>query len=758
MTSPSVYVSFDVLTAWSEAAKWVFEDFAGVSDIVLQSQIGDSYSNYILPMDPQDVSTIRLIVSDWPQYLHSLTASGIDNGSLLSRSMDHTTGVHSGMVGEPYQMDFASLKEPSPRDYFLNPNFVCSPIGNLACGTIFNEDYKPQLSLPTQLFKLDPAWSSCEPYLLGVYDPPKALTAAKTLKAPAYPTEAQPSLSTPAEAASKLVSPTPYATRTGNPTLIFNTKWGAASSETSTSSSSAQGSSQNNDQESGSAIGQLESEQTGASTTTSAEEFVAETPSSLLNFHASHTSDAPLPAVVSSAQPGSWNEDPTAATASASLPTHESDPTGPSAETDTESKTAQTGLGTSQPGNALSVLSAAYESYLSTETSSALPVVVTSSLPMETSTTQSAVLNLGSTSLTIIDPTPGGAITVGTSTVQPGAQVTWDQQTISYGSSGLEVVHAGSTSTYIFDPMPTPSKQLEEIQDGGETFKIGSMTVYKPESTKLPVVDGTTLSVGGSALSMEGQELSLAPSGLAVASGSKTKLLPFTTAADRPMSSGSPEVATLTIASSTITATRLAPTAVVIDESQTLQVGGPAHTADDETFLTLAPEGLILAHGDQTSTVLATSKPFPSPSHQTVITAGGQTWTAAPLSKNDGSKGISIGDTRLFQDGPALTLSGKILTAASDGRLVVHDSSMTTTVRLPALASQESVAASTTSGTGAESDAEEEMTSKVPGESEPTTTTASSTESVRGAGVSISADPSLRLCILALLLLLVYIL
>ncbi|KAI7283930.1 hypothetical protein KC345_g2667 [Hortaea werneckii] len=761
MTSPSVYVSFDVLTAWSEAAKWVFEDFAGVSDIVLQSQIGDTYSNYILPMDPHEVSTIRLIVSDWPRYLHSLTAYGIQDDALISMSLDHTTGVHSGRVGEPYKMDFAGLTEPSPKEYFLNPNLWCSPLGNPACGTIFNGEYKPQLSLPSQLYNLDPAWSSCEPYLLGVYDPPKALTAAKTLNAPAYPTEAQPSLSTPAEAASMLASPTPYATRTGKPTLLFNTMWEAASSETSPSSSSTRGSSQNNDQESGSAISQLESEQTEASTTTSAEEFVAETPSSLLNLHASHTSDAPLPAVVSSAQPGSWNEDPAAATTSASLPRHESDPRGPSAETDTDSKTAQgseTVFGMSQPGNALSVLSAAYESYLSIDSSNALPAVVTSSLSMETSTTQSTVLNFGATSLILLDPTPGGAMVVGTSTVQPGAQATFDQQTISYGPSGLEIVHAGSTSAYIFDPMFTFSTPLEEDQDGRETFTIGSMTVYKPEKTALAFVDGTTLFVGGSALSAEGQDLSLAPSGLAVASGSETKFLPFT-GADRPTSSVSSEVATLTIASSTITVTRLAPTAVVIGESQTLQVGGTAYTADDGIALTLGQEGLVVADEDRTSTVLATSKASPSPSQQAVITAGGQRWTAAPLSKNDGSQGVSIGDTTLYPDGPALTLSGKVLTAASDGRLVVQDSSMTTTVRLPALASQESASASTTSGTGAETGAKEgQSTSKVPSESEPTTTTASSTESVRGARSRISADPSLGLHIFALLLLIVYIL
>ncbi|RMY65166.1 hypothetical protein D0863_09294 [Hortaea werneckii] len=738
MTSPSVYVSFDALTAWYEAIEMVFEDFQA-HPTQLESQVGDTHSNYILPMDPQDVSTIRFIVSDWPQYLHSITAYGSQNFSLFSRSMFHMTGDYSGMVGEPYQMDFASLIKPSPKDYFLNPNFLgCAQVGDPSCGTIFEGDYKPQLSLPSQLLKLDPAWSSCVPYLLGVYDPPKALTAAKTLKAPAYPTNAQPILSTTAEAGSMLASPTPYATRPGHSTPLFNTKWGAAPSEASPSSSTAQGSTRNQYQESGSATSQLESEQTEASITTSAEEIVGDNPSLLLDLHASHTSDAPLPVVVSNKQPGSWTEDPNAATTSAPLPKHDPDPTGPSAETNAESNSRQsseTVPGTSQTGNALSVLSAAYESYLSIESSAALPVVVTSSLPMETSTTQLTVLTLASTSLTLLASTPGEAIQMGTNTVQLGEQVTLDQQTISYGTSGLEVVHEGTTSTYTFDVMPTSSTPLEEDHNGREIFTTGSVVVYQPESTELAVVDGTTLSIGGSALSMDGQELSLAPSGLAVASGSETKLLSSTDAV-RPTSSVSPEVATLTIPSSTITATRLAPTVVVIGKSHTLQVDGPAYTVDDEFALTLGPQGLIVASKDQTSTILATSKPSTPYPHQTAITAGGQTWTAAQLSHPDGSKGLSIGNTTLYQDGPALTLSGKVLTAASDGRLVVQESSMTTTVRLPALASQETTTASTTPESGAKSDAEEgQSISKLPSGSETTTATAaSSTQSVRGAG------------------------
>lgn len=598
---------------------------------------------------------------------------------------------------------------------------------------------------------------------------PKALTAATTLMNAVYPTKALPSLTTTAEAASKLESPTPHATATQNTVLPFEGKGGTASTEavvtpsrSSQSYPAAQWSSGGNAfDKAGSTASQIEYTQAEPLATRSGGAVGGDHTSFLLNLHASHTSDAPLPVVVSNAQPGSWNEDPNAATTPATLPTHDPDPTGPSAETNTDSNSRQsseTVPGTSQTGNALSVLSAAYESYLSIESSAVLPVVVTSSLPMETSTTQPTVLTLASTSLTLLASTPGEAVQMGTKTVQPGEQVTLDQQTISYGTSGLEVVHAGSTSTYAFDPMPASSIPLEEDSDGRETFMIGSTTVYKPENTGLAVVDGTTLSVGGSALSMDGQELSLAPSGLAVASGSETKLLSFTDAV-RPTSSVSPEVATLTILSSTITATRLAPTAVVIGKSHTLQVDGPAYTVDDEVALTLGPQGLIVANKDQTSTLLTPSKPSLPPSHQTVITAGGKTWTAAQVSHQEGPNGLSIGDTTLYQDGPALTLSGKVLTAASDGKLVVQDSSMTTTVRLPALASQETTTTTTPSDSGAETDAEEgQSISELPSGSETTTTAASSTQSVRGAGVSNFGDCSLGLYILSFFMILVYIL
>lgn len=171
MTSPSIYVSFDVLTAWSEAAKWVFDNFSAASDIPLQSQIGNTYSNYILPMDPEDVSTIRWVVTDWSEYIYSVTAFGKYNYDLYSYSWDDKTARHSSMVASAYPLDLARLTAPLPQEYYLNPNWDCGPNGSPACRTIFDGAYKPQLSLPSHLLRLDSAWSSCEPYLYGVYDP-----------------------------------------------------------------------------------------------------------------------------------------------------------------------------------------------------------------------------------------------------------------------------------------------------------------------------------------------------------------------------------------------------------------------------------------------------------------------------------------------------------------------------------------------------------------------------------------------------------
>lgn len=164
MTSPSVYLSLDMLTAWTEGVKWVFHNYSA-QDIPIERQIGSTYKNVVIAMDPTDVSTLRYVATDYSKYVYSVTALGIQDDDLLSKD---GTG-HA--VTATRAVEFAHLTAPSPEEYFLNPNYYCFTTSDPSCGTIFNGDYRPQLSLPSKLLNLDPAWASCLPYIGGVYDP-----------------------------------------------------------------------------------------------------------------------------------------------------------------------------------------------------------------------------------------------------------------------------------------------------------------------------------------------------------------------------------------------------------------------------------------------------------------------------------------------------------------------------------------------------------------------------------------------------------
>ncbi|KAI7310930.1 hypothetical protein KC315_g12458 [Hortaea werneckii] len=84
----------------------------------------------------------------------------------------------------------------------------CSkPVDDSFCSTIFT-DYRPVLSVPQQILSLDPAWSSCDVYWRGLYDPPKALQPAQVVMGPTTPAGNSRATSTPAVPENSLVSPT----------------------------------------------------------------------------------------------------------------------------------------------------------------------------------------------------------------------------------------------------------------------------------------------------------------------------------------------------------------------------------------------------------------------------------------------------------------------------------------------------------------------------------------------------------------------
>ncbi|KAI7162428.1 hypothetical protein KC349_g1997 [Hortaea werneckii] len=212
MTYPSVYLSLDQLTAWTEAVVFSYSTTSVATVSGYQRQIGDTYHNILISMDPADVSSLRNVPLDYSAFMSSITASGIYNRDLLSKSQTPDLS-YIGWIGTPRAMDYEHITAPSPEDYFLNPNMPPNCKWNSRndmCGTIYEGDYRPQLSLPSQLIDLDPAWKNCKPYIQGIYDPPKALQPATTLDGPEFASSLP--TTTSAKQASSVVAPTPTPT------------------------------------------------------------------------------------------------------------------------------------------------------------------------------------------------------------------------------------------------------------------------------------------------------------------------------------------------------------------------------------------------------------------------------------------------------------------------------------------------------------------------------------------------------------------
>lgn len=144
MTSPSVYVSFQSLYAADSCRR-----------------VGSEYTGSILAFDPASISTVY----GGPGFL---SADVPDGASVFN----------FGDLGPT--VDAAA--------YERQVNCVV----DTGCKTIY-PDYKPTISVPSEVRALDPAWASCYPDFRGFYDPPKALGAATTVPGPGGYTSATPS-------------------------------------------------------------------------------------------------------------------------------------------------------------------------------------------------------------------------------------------------------------------------------------------------------------------------------------------------------------------------------------------------------------------------------------------------------------------------------------------------------------------------------------------------------------------------------------
>ncbi|KAI7477724.1 hypothetical protein KC351_g8683 [Hortaea werneckii] len=167
LTSPTVYISFETAFALDECSK----------------PVGRNHTGSLIALLPDQVSSIH--------------------GALGPSSMTNATGHFAG-TWIPASFNYTNLAlTPVPLSVYLDQPSCYDSF----CSTIFT-DYRPVLSVPQQILSLDPAWSSCDVYWRGLYDPPKALQPAQVVMGPTTPAGDDQARSTSAVPENSLVSPT----------------------------------------------------------------------------------------------------------------------------------------------------------------------------------------------------------------------------------------------------------------------------------------------------------------------------------------------------------------------------------------------------------------------------------------------------------------------------------------------------------------------------------------------------------------------
>jgi hypothetical protein len=159
-TSPSVYISFQSLSAW---------------DWGCNTEIGEGISNTIIGLPPQSLSS--------------------------------AVGWHLGR--KPASYNLADLNGyVSSAAYFQMQQYDWGA----ARDTIIDELYFPTIWMPNEVLTFRPEWKNCDLSVFGINDPPIALTTVADLTSEAPKATSKPNTATPAASLSKPDAPKTIAT------------------------------------------------------------------------------------------------------------------------------------------------------------------------------------------------------------------------------------------------------------------------------------------------------------------------------------------------------------------------------------------------------------------------------------------------------------------------------------------------------------------------------------------------------------------
>ncbi|KAK3068947.1 hypothetical protein LTR53_013085 [Teratosphaeriaceae sp. CCFEE 6253] len=257
------------------------------------------------------------------------------------------------------------------------------------------------------------------------------------------------------------------------------------------------------------------------------------------------------------------------------------------------------------------------------------------------------------------DPSDPSAVVVDGQTLTQGQTSTISGTLVSVASGSI-VVGGSGTQPASTIAIPTAGSSTG---DGGlsTTLTMDGHTLTAPADSSDPsvvVVDGTSLTLGGSAATIQGVTVSLAASGL-LADGSVV-------IAATPAVLG-----TVTANSQTLTLEQVGGQTLVVDGSSTAILGSNGRATVAGVTLSVEPAGgsaFVVADGSQTVPLLAQATVAAGGDPQAVVTIGSHTLA---VTKADGlASDLVVDGTMLQPGGSALTIDGTVLSVNTAGLVI----------------------------------------------------------------------------------------
>ena len=728
MTSPSIYLSFDSLQA----------NILVTGHENQYIPVGKQYTNPpLVSINPSELSMLTKTLPgvDMASVVNQIARGGPDYLKYVSLLyLEYFDGGQNNYSAAPVYG--ANIATPDPMAYYLGggwggdggPPGCQTGFSQPECGTIFDDFYKIQLAVPSEVRNIDPAWATCALPLFGVYDPPRVLTPAA---AAAAPTVSQASSADPALPAPPIMTPfpdntgspssyKPFAAHTEDPAIgglllppPAPTSGVAAGDPPSNaphedpkpatqgiggvvasigqnlpaSGSQKSGSGQNsgNDPSFGSGSSYNADPNSGNSDPSGVDQGSdgGQDPGTDQPANAGANTGGSVASVLNgqgtsgqgNSKQGDGNSGGTGADAT--------DPGSPSAGSTNGGSLGQnanthggTSDETSNPDSTGSEIPA--QESVGQGSDPGLSGYGQTADPANQAQPQAKALGAAAPIATIggqavnLAPSFAGIIVAGT-TYRPGGSVAEIAGTpVSVGAQGLVVgTGAGAYSLAFSEPGPGDALAAPIATVGGHIFSFGA----NGDGIQ---IDGGQLSQGA-VTTVAGTQISYGPSGLVIGAGPAASTVPISNV-DGADSGGYPSLMPVaTIARQVLSADPLDPEEVMLPNGQTISAGGPAATLGGSQ-ISLGPNGkLVIADSTGSETI-----PLPTQAPAFTETASGAIFTGADGSSivaietaTDGSSEVVLeeqGSTiaTLSVGGTAVTVDGEVVSAGPGGLVINH--------------------------------------------------------------------------------------